>query len=169
MIGGGLGTAAPGYNEVPTRTVPTSSFRPGSGGAAGRYLPIKELTTWTPRWVICGRVTEKAPVNTFKRSDGGSGKVGSVDIMDCNVSRWPVVCRKRVCCLQGDSIRAKFWGDAADKWMNFLEQGQVRRRIDDRRNFLFRCTRFLEAASKSPTNGSTIFPMDMSFPLIRAL
>lgn len=80
-----------------------------SSFAAGRYLPIKELTTWTPRWVILGRVLDKGPINSFKRHDGAASKVGSVDIMDQD----------------GDSIRAKFWGDAADKWISFLEQGKV--------------------------------------------
>ncbi|XP_053992306.1 uncharacterized protein LOC128883702 isoform X2 [Hylaeus volcanicus] len=74
-----------------------------------KYTPIREITTWTPRWIILGRVTNKGPVNVFKRPGGASGKVLSLDIMD----------------LQGDSIRAKFWGDAVEKWNDFLEESKV--------------------------------------------
>lgn len=49
------------------------------------YYPIKDLTTWTPRWVICGRIAEKGIVSSFRRGDGTPGKVGNVDITDRNV------------------------------------------------------------------------------------
>lgn len=100
--------------------------------ASNRYFPIKELTTWTPRWVILGRVVDKGPVNSFRRQDGAAGKIGSVDIMDRDVCpRFQCHCENAfreycVFVLQGDSIRAKFWGDAADKWIPYLQQGQAR-------------------------------------------
>lgn len=73
------------------------------------YFPIKELTTWISRWTIKARIIDKTPMNQFKRADGQPTKVANIVIMD----------------KMGDSIRAVFWGEAAEKWCPTLEQGKI--------------------------------------------
>ncbi|XP_952276.1 replication factor A-related protein, putative [Theileria annulata] len=72
---------------------------------ANSYFPIKNITTYTSNWTILGKVVEKSPLKSLK----GDNAFLFVDIVDKN----------------GDTIRAKFWGLAANKWNDLLEKGNV--------------------------------------------
>ncbi|SJK86096.1 Replication factor A protein 1 [Babesia microti strain RI] len=66
---------------------------------------IRDITTYTTNWIIIARVVEKSPLNTLKNNN----KLFYIDIVD----------------KLGDTIRAKFWGNAADKHFPLLELGKV--------------------------------------------
>lgn len=69
------------------------------------FLPISELSAYTNKWLIKARVTNKAPLRSFKN---GQGKVFSVDLLDAS----------------GGEIRASFFNVAADKFQDVLEKGK---------------------------------------------
>lgn len=71
---------------------------------AGTFLPISEISSYQTKWMIKARVTNKAPMRTFKRGTG-EGKVFHVDLLDS----------------AGGEIRASFFNDAADKYFDLVE------------------------------------------------
>jgi len=71
---------------------------------AAQILPISEISSYQTKWTIKARVTNKAPIRTFKRGNG-EGKVFSVELVDA----------------LGGEIKASFFNDAADKYFNILE------------------------------------------------
>ena len=73
-----------------------------------RCFPISELSAYTKGWQIRARVTAKAPLRTFNKSKGVSGKVLSVDLLDA----------------EGGEIRASFFNQAADDFYQKLEKGK---------------------------------------------
>eukprot|EP01070_Trichotokara_eunicae_P003545 Trichotokara_eunicae@DN3441_c0_g1_i5.p1 len=75
--------------------------------SGGRYTPICQLNTYTPRWSILAKVVEKQS-QTFKKNEK-NGNILSVDLMDT----------------EGSTIRAKLWNDSADKWEKILEKNKV--------------------------------------------
>ncbi|CDJ26845.1 replication factor-A C terminal domain-containing protein, putative [Eimeria mitis] len=77
-----------------------------SGGPPSeRFLSISSLNPYVHRWQIKARVVDKSPLQTTKNNS----KFFHVDVTDS----------------AGDLIRAKFWGDAAEKWHGALEKGKV--------------------------------------------
>ncbi|KAL8443259.1 hypothetical protein Emag_005984 [Eimeria magna] len=72
-------------------------------GSSERYLSISSLNPYVHRWQIKARVVDKSPLQTTKNNS----KFFHVDVTDS----------------AGDVIRAKFWGDAAEKWHGALEKG----------------------------------------------
>jgi ssDNA-binding replication factor A large subunit len=66
-------------------------------------LPISEISAYHTKWTIKARVTNKAPMRTFKKG-AGEGKVFSVDLLDAD----------------GGEIRASFFNDAAEKFEKVL-------------------------------------------------
>lgn len=73
------------------------------------FFPISEISSYVTQWKIRARITAKAPLRTFTKSNADkSGKVFSVDLLDA----------------QGGEIRASFFNDAADKFYNKLEKGK---------------------------------------------
>ncbi|CDJ58112.1 replication factor-A C terminal domain-containing protein, putative [Eimeria maxima] len=77
-----------------------------SGGPpCERFLSISSLNPYVHRWQIKARVVDKSPLQTTKNNS----KFFHVDVTDS----------------AGDLIRAKFWGDAAEKWHGALEKGKV--------------------------------------------
>ncbi|GIX60810.1 replication protein A1, small [Babesia caballi] len=82
------------------------------------YFPIKDITTYTSKWTIKARVLEKLPLRQLK----GDNHLLQMDVVDKNVS---ARVRRVVITLQGDSIRIKFWGKAAVKWDEVVQQGEV--------------------------------------------
>lgn len=72
------------------------------------YFPVRELSTYIKKWEIKARVTKKAPMRTYN-TERGQGKLFSVDLLD------------------GDSseIRASFFNQAADKFFDVLQEGEV--------------------------------------------
>jgi len=71
------------------------------------FLPIAELSAYQTKWTIKARVTNKAPVRTFAKG-GGEGKVFHVELLDAS----------------GGEIRASFFNQGADKYLNMLEKGK---------------------------------------------
>jgi len=71
-------------------------------------LPISELSNYQTKWTIKARITNKAPLRTFKRGTG-EGKVFHVDLLDA----------------MGGEIRASFFNDAADKFFEMLAPNKV--------------------------------------------
>jgi len=69
-------------------------------------LPITELSSYHMKWVIKARVTNRAPLRLFKRGSG-DGKVFHVDLLDA----------------AGGEIRASFFNEAADAYLNVLTVG----------------------------------------------
>eukprot|EP00922_Rhytidocystis_sp_ex-Travisia-forbesii_P012366 GHVS01018642.1.p1 GENE.GHVS01018642.1~~GHVS01018642.1.p1 ORF type:complete len:537 (+),score=100.14 GHVS01018642.1:82-1611(+) len=69
------------------------------------YLPICGLTTYVNRWTLKARILEKSNKQNIRNGN----QLFHVDIVD----------------KQGDAIRGKFWGDAAQKWHSLLEKGKV--------------------------------------------
>lgn len=90
--------------------------------AADQFFPISEISPYQTKWTIKARVTSKGPVRTFTKGPNG-GKVFSVDLLDA----------------YGGEIRATFFNQAADKFMDVLKPGACftfskgRVRIADRR------------------------------------
>lgn len=78
-----------------------------STSAEQSILPITELSSYQTKWVIKARVTNKAPLRTFKRGEG-EGKVFSVELLDA----------------AGGEIRASFFNDAADAFFNVVQVGK---------------------------------------------
>jgi len=75
---------------------------------AGQIIfPINEISSYTPKWMIKARVTNKAPVRTFKKG-AGEGKVFHVDLLDA----------------MGGEIRATFFNECADAYVNVLQVGK---------------------------------------------
>jgi replication factor A1 len=73
------------------------------------FFPISEISTYHPQWKIRARITAKAPLRTFSKSNNpNGGKVFSVDLLDA----------------EGGEIRASFFNEAADKFYNKLEKGK---------------------------------------------
>ncbi|CDI75557.1 hypothetical protein EPH_0022470 [Eimeria praecox] len=77
-----------------------------NGPPSERFLSISSLNPYVHRWQIKARVVDKSPLQTTKNNS----KFFHVDVTDS----------------AGDLIRAKFWGDAAEKWHGALEKGKVR-------------------------------------------
>eukprot|EP00928_Gymnodinium_smaydae_P020576 TRINITY_DN1794_c0_g1_i2.p1 TRINITY_DN1794_c0_g1~~TRINITY_DN1794_c0_g1_i2.p1 ORF type:complete len:455 (-),score=110.45 TRINITY_DN1794_c0_g1_i2:373-1737(-) len=71
-------------------------------------LPISEISTYNSRWTIRARVTNKAPLRSFSKNGGSSGKVFSCDLLD----------------KEGGEIRASFFNDAADKYFDIMNPGK---------------------------------------------
>jgi len=71
------------------------------------FLPIAELSSYIRNWTIKARITNKAPLRTFKKG-AGEGKVFSVDMLD----------------VMGGEIRATFFNQAAEKYFDVLEKGK---------------------------------------------
>lgn len=71
------------------------------------FLPIAELSSYIRNWTIKARITNKAPLRTFKKG-AGEGKVFSVDMLDA----------------MGGEIRASFFNQAAEKYFDVLEKGK---------------------------------------------
>nr|PVC51837.1 hypothetical protein MACL_00001253 [Theileria orientalis] len=69
------------------------------------YFPIKDITTYINNWTILGKVVDKSKLRSIK----GDNSLFHIDIVDKN----------------GDTIRAKFWGVAANKWNEILQKGSV--------------------------------------------
>jgi replication factor A1 len=74
------------------------------------FMPISEISSYCPKWTICGRVTNKGPMRTFakKGGGGGDGKVFHVELLDAN----------------GGEIRASFFNEAVDKFHDLLQVGK---------------------------------------------
>jgi replication factor A1 len=93
--------------------------RPGAGGMGGgpttaagmshgAIMPISSLTTFTQRWTIKGRVTNKGDVKNWS-NQRGQGKLFAVTIVD-----------------EGNAeIRATFFQAAVDKFFPMIEVGKV--------------------------------------------
>lgn len=78
--------------------------------AAPAFFPIRNLTGYQPHWTICARVTNKSATRTFNsKGSGAPGKVFSVDLLD----------------KEGGEIRASFFNQAADSYLEKLQQGKV--------------------------------------------
>lgn len=71
------------------------------------FLPIAELSAYQSRWTIKARVTNKAPLRTFKKG-AGEGQVFHVDLLDAEQS----------------DIRASFFNDAARRYHGMIEAGK---------------------------------------------
>eukprot|EP00922_Rhytidocystis_sp_ex-Travisia-forbesii_P019462 GHVS01028807.1.p1 GENE.GHVS01028807.1~~GHVS01028807.1.p1 ORF type:complete len:508 (-),score=102.35 GHVS01028807.1:1107-2630(-) len=69
------------------------------------YLPICGLTTYVNRWKLKARILDKSNKQNIRNGN----QLFHVDIVD----------------KQGDVIRGKFWGEAAQKWHSVLEKGKV--------------------------------------------
>jgi len=74
-----------------------------------KYFPIREISAYQSKWVICARVTDKSQLRTFNRKVGGqAGKVFTLTLLD----------------EEGSEIRANFFNDAVDKHHDKLEVGK---------------------------------------------
>lgn len=71
-------------------------------------IPISELSSYQAKWVIRGRITDKAPLRTFNKSGGAQGRVFHVNVLDA----------------EGGEIRACFFNEAADKFFDKVERGK---------------------------------------------
>lgn len=70
-------------------------------------LPISEISSYHNRWTIKARVTGKSQLRQFNKGIS-NGKVFSVDLLDKG----------------GGEIRASFFNQAADKYLDILEVGK---------------------------------------------
>jgi len=71
-------------------------------------LPISEISSYVQRWTIRARVTSKSAMRTFSKGANGGGKVFSVELLDTH----------------GGEIRATFFNDAVDRYMDTLQRGK---------------------------------------------
>lgn len=77
--------------------------------SSGDYFPISEISSYQTKWVICARVTDKAPLRTFNRKVGGApGNVFSVTLLDA----------------AGGEIRASFFNECVDRFHDMIEVGK---------------------------------------------
>lgn len=71
------------------------------------FFPISELSSYQSKWTIRARVTDKAPVRTFRKGNG-EGKVFHVGLLDAD----------------GGEIRASFFNEAVDTFFDKLQKGK---------------------------------------------
>ncbi|CAD7929773.1 unnamed protein product [Amoebophrya sp. A25] len=77
---------------------------------SGSYFPIAELTPYNRNWTIKARVMTKSTLRPFNRiNGGGKGSLFSVDLED----------------KEGDQIRATFYNEVAEKFINTIESSKV--------------------------------------------
>lgn len=78
------------------------------GSVEQAFFPISEISTYIQRWTIKARVTSKSVLRSFSKQNGNGGKVFHVNLLDA----------------EKGEIRASFFGDAAEKYFDKMQQGK---------------------------------------------
>lgn len=105
--GGGNSGAAPGYAQ------PTPDYRAGGSAIArneapARIVPISSLNAYQNKWTIKARVSVKGEMRRWNNARG-EGRVFSFDVVDSH----------------GGEIKATAFNEAAEKFFELIQQGQV--------------------------------------------